>query len=66
MPEDLTPEDDTDPAADTQTFQAFVDRREADEREAAAAQRASTGRVVLAVLVALLVVAGLVWLILGR
>ncbi|HEX2893698.1 MAG TPA: hypothetical protein VHO29_06815 [Marmoricola sp.] len=66
MPEDLTPEDDVDPAADTQTFQAFVDRREADEREAAAAQRASTGRVVLAVLVALLVLAGLVWLILGR
>ena len=56
------PEDDVDPAADTQTFQAFVDRREADEREATASRRAATGRVALPALVALVVLLAGFWL----
>lgn len=66
MPEDLRPEDGVDPAADTQTFQAFVDRREADEREAAATRRAATGRVALFALVALVVFLAVVWLAFAR
>ena len=59
------PEDQTDPSADTQMFRAFVDRREADEREAATTQRASAWKAALLAVVVLLVVAGL-WLMLGR
>ena len=62
MPENSRPEDGVDPAADTQTFQAFVDRREADEREAAATRRAATARVALLALVALVVLLAVAWL----
>jgi hypothetical protein len=58
-------EEDLDPAADTQMFQAFVDRRELDEQEATT----SGGRlttVVIAAAVALVVVLVLVWLMLFR
>lgn len=66
MPEDMTPEYDVDPAADTQTFQAFVDRREADEREAAGTRRAASRTALVAALVALAIIIALVWLALAR
>jgi hypothetical protein len=65
MPEDMTPEYDVDPAADTQTFQAFVERREADEREATTVQRASTRRAALLALTALVILVAL-WLLLSH
>lgn len=65
-------EDDLDPAADTQMFQAFVDRRELDEQEAKSWGRgspASEGRrtwVLLLVAAALVIVLGLAWFVVGR
>jgi len=57
-------EDDLDPAANTQMFQAFVDRREVDEQEAKT--RRGSGWKALAVLVALVIAAAIVWLVLAR
>jgi len=68
MPEEP---DDLDPAANTQMFQAFVDRREADEQQAKKRRepRASGSRSIraaLAVLVALVIMLALAWVVLGR
>jgi len=57
-------EDDLDPAANTQMFQAFVDRRELDEQEAKT--RRGSGWKALAALVALVVAAAIVWFALAR
>lgn len=58
-------EEDLDPAADTQMFQAFVDRRELDEQEATASGGRRTS-VVIAALVALVAVLLLARFVLGR
>lgn len=58
-------EDDLDPAANTQMFQAFVDRRELDEQEAKTG-RGSGWKWALAALVALVIAAAIVWLVLSR
>ena len=59
-------EEDLDPAADTQMFQAFVDRRELDEHEATAFGGRRTAVVLGAAVVALVTVLALVWLMLFR
>lgn len=64
MPEDFKPEDD--PAANTQMFQAFVDRREADEREAKMRPPTNRRPAWLAAAVGLVLFVALVWLALGR
>lgn len=58
-------EDDLDPAANTQMFQAFVDRRELDEQEAKT-ERSSGWKWAAAALVALVIAAAIVWLVLSR
>lgn len=62
MPEDdrdPVPENDLDPGASTQMFQAFVDRHEPEE------SGAPWGALVGAAVVALVIVAVLAWLVLG-
>jgi hypothetical protein len=66
-------QDDLDPAADTQMFQAFVDRRELDEQEARTWGRGSQAsparqtRVVFGTVAAgLLIVLLLIWFVLAR
>lgn len=58
---DPRPENDLDPGANTQMFQAFVDRNESEETEAPKSRAA----LVAAVLVGLVIVAVLAWLVLG-
>jgi hypothetical protein len=55
------PEDDLDPAANTQMFQAFVDRPDHEESESRSSRAVFAG-VALAVLV---VAVALAWLLLG-
>ena len=59
-------EDDLDPAANTQMFQAFVDRRELDEQEAKTGRGSGWRWAALAALVALVIAAAIVWLVLSR
>lgn len=54
-------ENDLDPGANTQMFQAFVDRHEPEE----SAPRRSSALLVGAALVALVIVAVIAWLVLG-
>jgi hypothetical protein len=69
MPEN---EEELDPAASTQMFQAFVDRREFDEQEAKMRRPESRSaesrlmRSTLAAAAVLVIVLAIVWLVLGN
>jgi hypothetical protein len=55
------PDDDLDPAANTQMFQAFVDRREPEEASGSRAKMA-----LLIAVAALVVVVAAAWFMMGR
>ena len=59
-------EEDLDPAANTQMFQAFVDRRELDEEQARTRRGAGLGWAALAAAVVLVIALVVAWLVLGR
>ncbi|HEU5042753.1 MAG TPA: hypothetical protein VFT75_01310 [Nocardioidaceae bacterium] len=59
-------EEDLDPAANTQMFQAFVDRRELDEELARTRHRSGWGWAALAAAAVLAIAALIAWLVLFR